>query len=141
VTKLKIGALIVLGLIVLIVVPFAFRWLTAEPRGALDARERTKASGAFRIAAYDHFFDLCAAVQADEARIEALKQEYASNPTPQRQTQIEASLTAVRSSRAEKISRYNTDAAKGYTIGQFRSAKLPPRLSTDQEETTCIFEG
>lgn len=119
---------------------FGIGWFqrgTADFRGQTGLIERTKANAAFRQQAYDHFFDLCSAVQGDEGRIEALEEENAASPTPERRTQIQASITAVRSSRTEKIRTYNNDAAKDWTVGQFRANDLPARLDPNGESTTC----
>lgn len=128
----------VLGFALLIGGVFAFRWFTAEPRGALDAREQVLADGDFRIAAYNHFFGLCSSVQAQEDREVSLTTELETSPSESRRSQIQASLTAVRSQRAELIRTYNADAAKDYTSGQFRDADLPYQLDIDNKETQCV---
>jgi hypothetical protein len=65
--------LVLLGVLALVAAVaaggYALQWFTAEPRGALDAREQTVADGDFRLAAYDRFFAACAAVQAQEDRL------------------------------------------------------------------------
>lgn len=113
-----------------------FKRSTADFRGTTDQIEQTRASGSFRIQAYDRFYDRCAGVQADEATIKALLDERANAPDG-RKAQINATLTAVRSARAEKIAEYNADARKVGTIGQFRAIDLPGRLDATDEETTC----
>lgn len=112
------------------------RWVTAEPRGKLQAREQIQ-SGNSRISAYNHFFDLCASVQSDEAAITSLREELTTGPSESRRGQIQATLTALRSARAEKINQYNADARKDYTIGQFRSSGLPYTLDITAEATAC----
>jgi len=135
------GVAAIIGLILIGLAVFwtgyALEWWLAEPKGRLEARKEIQ-SGDFRIAAYDHFFNLCSAVQADEGRISALSEELALvEPGSRRETQVQASLTAVRSSRIEKIQRYNADAARDYTVGQFRDSDLPYRLNPNQENTSC----
>lgn len=110
---------------------------TANFRGGTEAIEKTRGSGDFRIASYDHFFNLCAAVQSDEASMDSLNQELTTNPSDERKEQIQANLTALRSSRAEKINQYNADAHKDFTIGQFRDSNLPFTLDSSTENTTC----
>lgn len=117
---------------------FAFRWVTADIRGAADAREQTLADGDFRIAAYDHFFALCASVQGHEGRLASLQEELAGDPSESRRQQLEASLTAVRSQRRADIASYNADAARDYTVGQFRDSDLPYQLDPNSEETQCV---
>lgn len=115
----------------------AWRYVIAEPRGKVQQEEILQ-RGQNRIARYDHFFNLCAAVQSDEATIRALKQERTTNPPASRVTQINATITALRSGRAEKINQYNADARKEGTIAQFRSSSLPFQLDHTQEATTCV---
>lgn len=140
-TGVAVAAILAFFLLLALVwgVIYGVRWVTAEPKGALEAREQIKGSGTFRIAAYNHFYNLCAAVKSDEATIEALNQELATNPSEKRVGQINASITALRSGRAEKINQYNADASKDYTIGQFRSSNLPYQLDSSQEVTLCAI--
>jgi hypothetical protein len=113
---------------------------TADFRGKTKQIEQTRGSGTYRIAAYEHFYDLCAAVQDDEASIDSLKQELKGDPKPSgsRVGQINGALTALRSSRVEKMNQYNADARKEGTQGQFRDSGLPYRLDKTNKETTCI---
>jgi hypothetical protein len=112
---------------------------TADFRGKTQQIEQTKANGSYRIASYEKFFDECAAVQDDEASITSLKEELSGNPKPSdsRIGQINASLTALRASRVEKINHYNADARKTATEGQFRASDLPYQLDKTNEETSC----
>lgn len=128
--------MVVVAVVVFTLLGLGWRYVLADPKGKVQAQEQIK-SGANRIAAYNHFFDLCAAVQSDEAAITSLKEELTTNPPESRITQINASLTALRSARAEKINQYNADARKDYTSGQFRSSGLPYRLVLTQEVTSC----
>lgn len=140
-SKTKVVAVAVgipLALVVLTVGAFAVRWVTADIRGQADAREQTLGDGDFRLAAYDHFFDLCASVQSHEGRLASLQEELDGDPSASRVEQVEASMTAVRSQRREAINSYNADAAKDYTAGQFRDADLPYELSINAEETRCV---
>jgi hypothetical protein len=109
---------------------------TANFRGKNEQIEKTKANGNYRIAAYDQFYNLCASVQDDEATIQNLEEELKTKPPQDRITQINASLTAVKSGRRSKINEYNADARKTATQGQFRASDLPYHLDATQE-TTC----
>lgn len=91
-----------------------------------------------RIASYNHFYDLCTNVQANEGRIEALNAEL-KFADKDRKGQIYATLTAISGQRSEDIAQYNNDAAKGFTIGQFRASNLPFRLDSTLENTTCAY--
>jgi hypothetical protein len=129
--------LIVLGAIVLLtLLGLGWRYVLADPKGRVQAQEQIK-SGSSRIAAYNHFFDLCAGVQSDEATMASLREELTTGPSESRRGQIQATLTALRSARAEKINQYNADARKDYTIGQFRSSGLPYTLDATLEATSC----
>ena len=111
--------------------------VTAPWRGETEKRELVEGSGAFRIAAYDHFFDLCTTIQGQEATIASLGQELKSDPSEARREQINATLTTLRAQRVQNIAAYNNDGAKDYTVGQFRDSDLPYPLNPNQESTTC----
>lgn len=119
---------------------FGFGWLqrtTAPFRGGTEQIEQIQGNGSYRIAQYDHFFDLCAAVQSSEASIDNLIAERDAGTTTQRDTIIQASITALRNSRATLIAQYNADARKADTAGSFRSSDLPYQLSPEVEHTSC----
>ncbi|TDD75079.1 hypothetical protein E1293_28710 [Actinomadura darangshiensis] len=143
------GAVLTVGVVAIVVVlvlaaMYIFGWgflaKTSAPwRGEAGKRGQVEGSGDYRVAAYDHFHDLCAQVQSDEASIRNLRREMTTAPKPsdERALQIKASITALENNRAENINQYNADAAKKYTQGQFRSSGLPSRLSLSTEETAC----
>lgn len=108
---------------------FAVEWATAPAKGKLEARKAIN-SGSFRIAAYDHFFNLCASVQTDDARLDAQATEL-STATGDDIQRVQANIAGLTADRAEAINEYNADARKSYTIGQFRSSQLPYQLPTD----------
>jgi hypothetical protein len=111
---------------------------TAEFRGETDAIERLKADGDYRIQIYDQFHDLCAAVQTDEAQIAGLQEELKSVVISESRREIlNASITGVRASRAEKINQYNADSAKDFTKAAFKDLSLPYRLDINDKETQC----
>lgn len=127
---------------------WGFQWITAPFRGSLEARERIKADGDFRIVAYDSFFNQCASIQALEGRLEfaqaALDNAIARGATPFEIRQYEADFNGISGFRSEAIAKYNADAAKSWTEGQFRSERLPYQLSTAQyvkggTKTQCAF--
>lgn len=132
---------LVLGLILAGMAVFGvglFKRSTADFRGGTAQRERTLADPDYRIAAYDRFFDLCAAVQSSEATAASLEEELETKPSDARVEQIQASLTAVRANRAEQVNQYNADAAKAGTRAQFRASTLPYTLDVNAEVTTCV---
>jgi hypothetical protein len=120
---------------------WAFVYYTADTRGKVQAQQQIK-SGANRIQPYDHFFNLCAAVQTDEARLEAQYQVLAAGPSQDERERILTNIAGIASDRADAINQYNADARKDYTIGQFRSSALPYQLPTGTYtkgvNTTCI---
>lgn len=130
VVALVLGAMFMFGFGV-------FQRETADFRGDVEATERTGGSGAFRITAYDHFYDLCAAIQGEEDRLESLRRELETNPSESRRNQLNATIAAVEAARDRKIREYNVDARKDYTLGEFRASDLPFELDPDQEETSC----
>lgn len=130
---------LLLGTIVVILIGaifFGIRWATAPAKGKLEAREQIN-SGATRIAAYNHFFDVCASVQSLEASLLAQEEALAGSKGEDRE-RIKANIAGIKAARADAVNQYNQDARKDYTIGQFKSSKLPYQLPTTFErgETT-----
>lgn len=122
-------------------IAFAAGWLTAGPTGKLQARQAIL-SGQSRIQAYDHFFNLCASVQADEDAIDAQLEEL-DGSTGDDRDRIRANLAGLRSTRATAIREYNVDARKSYTIGQFRDLGLPFEIDPTPyvqggKRTSCV---
>lgn len=110
--------------------------LTAPFRGETDKKNRTQGSGAFRLSAYEEFFDLCASVQTSEQQLKALQEELDSKPGADRAERIRTSITAVKASRAESITTYNSKASQEHRSA-FLDADLPYRLDTTAQETKC----
>ena len=134
-TILGIVGLAVLTLIAI----FAFggvSQLTAGFRGDTDKKNRTVGSGAFRIATYEEFFDLCASVQTAEQQLKALQEELDGKPSTDRAEKIRTSMTAVKASRAESVTTYNAKATQEHRTA-FQDADLPYKLDVNAEETQC----
>lgn len=136
-----VGALALVALLVLMTA-FTFgigSWIreTAGFRGKTQQVNQTRGNGQYRIAAYDHFYDLCASVQDQEVTIESQQSELDTNPSADRAQQIQANLAALRANRGELINHYNADARKTATQGQFRASDLPYSLNRNAKETTC----
>ncbi|MEK7620795.1 MAG: hypothetical protein AAB395_00385 [Patescibacteria group bacterium] len=116
-----------------------FQRSTADFRGKTGQIEQTKANPDYRIAAYDHFYDLCGSIQAEEDQIGNIQKRPASGTTAGgfTQQQKDSILLAHQNSRAELIRQYNADARKADTLAHFRASDLPYQIEIDNEETTC----
>lgn len=113
-------------------------WITAPFRGKVDQRNKTVGNGDYRIASYDHFYDLCAAIQGKEASITNLAAEASSGTDDaDRLAQVTSAITAQRNTRAELVTQYNADARKAGTSGQFRASDLPYSIDITGEHTSC----
>ena len=136
---LIIGGIVLLALVVVAV--FGIQWVTAEPRGKLDQRERTVANGQYRIANYDSFFNLCGSIQAKEDQIRNTEDRPTDNKNGTAggftESQKQSILLALENSRASLIRQYNADATKEGTAGQFRDSNLPYQINVNDKDTTC----
>lgn len=110
--------------------------LTADVRGKAAVHNRIHGDATYRIAQYDHFFDLCAGVQNREAAIRNAQEETKTASQP-RKEQLAAVITANRNERAELINQYNADASAAGTRGNFLASNLPYHLDLNSEETQC----
>lgn len=115
----------------------AVRYLLAEVRGVVTAEEQIQSAGS-RITRYEHFFDLCAAVQGNEAAIDTLEISLEAASSDRERERLTAAVNGVRAQRVRNIQQYNADARKDYTSGQFRASSLPYQLDPAQEVTSCV---
>lgn len=137
--------LALVGFIAVMILMTAFtfgagQWIreTAGWSGKTKQIQATRGNAQYRIAAYDAFYDSCAAIQDQEVTIAAQMTEYLdSETTSKRKAQIRANISALTANRNELINHYNTDARKEATRGQFRASDLPYQIDRTQEATTC----
>lgn len=115
---------------------WAFRWYTADTRGALDARDQILADGDFRIAAYTQFFADCSGIQAQEVRANTF-QRGVDRGDPLAPTNLDAVLVI----RGQLAADYNAAASAEWTVGQFRAEDLPYQIDLawlpGEEGTQC----
>lgn len=141
---LKVTAVIVFAVVVWLAVASAlwgFSVATAGIYGRGEAHKQIQ-SAEFRITAYNHFFDLCVAVQTDEGSLDAQFDLLAQTTDAETTRIVNVNIAALKANRLRSINQYNADAAKDYTIGQFRDANLPyqlPAVSYDKKgpHTQC----
>lgn len=126
---------LIIGLAVLVGGGWAIRYYTAEVRGVVGAEEQIQ-SAPSRIANYNYFFDLCAAIQGHEASLGAQARQLDQVTTERERNRILANIAGLEGQRARSIARYNQDARKEYTRGQFRDSQLPYQLS-EGADTSC----
>lgn len=127
-----IGGILALALLVGGV--FAIRWVMAPANGALEQREKTIGNGNYRIAQYDHFFNLCGSIQASEDKIKNTEETEPNDGMSENQKA--AILLALKNTRASLIREYNADASKADTAAHFKSSSLPYQIDVNGE-TTC----
>ncbi len=83
----------------------------------------------FMIAAYDSFFNQYASIKALEGQIDELTATLAlQDPGTREYNYTLTSLTGAKGLRHTAIQKYNADARKGWTEGQFRDASLPYQI-------------
>lgn len=127
---LVIGVLVALSLVGS-VAGYALGWFAAPYQGKLQARQIIQGDGNYRIAAYDHFFNLCASVQTADSNIatqESLLAQFKKGGNDYNRTLT--NIGGLEATRADGINQYNADASKSYTVGQFKSSNLPYQLPT-----------
>jgi hypothetical protein len=147
--RVRVSAIVltVVGVLVVSVllwgVGYAFSWWAAPWQGKLEAREQVQ-SGNYRIAAYNHFYDLCASVQTADNNI-ATQEDLLAQVDGSDRSRVLTNIAALKSVRADGINQYNVDARKTYTEGQFLSSDLPYQLPagsyTKGESISCTASG
>lgn len=118
---------------------FGLRVATAGLIGKGEAHIQTQ-SAEFRLYAYNHFFDVCAAVQANEGALDAQFESLTTATRDKDKARINANIAGIKAQRQANIATYNADALK-WTRGQFRDSDLPYQLSSanypEGGKTTC----
>lgn len=122
-----LGVLVAIAAIVAVVM--VLRYVMAGPSGALNANDQIQ-SGQHRIVAYNHFFDLCAGVRADEVSLDAQNAQLETTTDAFQRTRVQTNITGLLGHRASLMEEYNANARKDYTEGQFRDSDLPYQLPT-----------
>ncbi len=129
-------AIVALGLIITFTV-LGVQWITADAKGATAARTRIL-SAETRITAYNHFFDACSGIQGLEGTIASQEEVLEDAETPRERERIRTNIAGTKGLRLQAIAKYNTDAGKDYTIGQFRDLDLPHQLNPERNPTLCV---
>lgn len=132
--KLLAGTL--LGLAAMAALSFViwgWQYGTAELRGKVGAELKIESADS-RIANYEHFYDLCAAVQGYEQALIAQTSALAAGVDPDR---TYANIAGVTAQRARAVAQYNADANKAYTKARFLGDTLPRSLDVNVETTQC----
>ena len=107
---------------------WGFGVATAGIFGRGEAHKQIQSSE-FRIESYQHFFNTCASIQGLEGQIDELTAQLKQfEPGSREYNIISVSLTGVKGFRHTAIAKYNQDALKDYTEGQFRDSDLPYQI-------------
>lgn len=106
---------------------WAWRYYTASIEGKVAAQQQIQ-SAPHRIIAYNHFFDLCAGVRADEVSLVAQTELLETITDAVQRSRVQTNIIGLIGHRAGLIEEYNVNARKDYTQGQFRDSDLPYQL-------------
>ena len=117
----------ILGVFLLTGFGWAWRYYTAPISGRVGAQQQIQ-SKEMMITAYNHFFDLYAAIKSYDVILQALNDQLKQVTSEKERERVLATITGVTAQRARSIQQYNADAKKSYTIGQFRDWQLPYQL-------------
>ena len=125
--RLAVGVIVLVGIIFgLIFIPGAISIATAPFRGEVAKNEQVEASGEYRVAQHDYFYNLCGDIQAKQQNIALLEEAGEDDAVVANEMQLN-----------ELVSEYNSKASNSYTAGQFKADELPYQIDADQEVTSC----
>lgn len=133
--RLSTGKVILISIGVLLVVFFltvvfwgfgtGFKYFTAEPSGIAE-KERQVQSAEFRIHSYEHFYDMKAHIEGLEAKYIAQNKKLEKQKEgTEEYNRTMTNIAALEGLIIETKAKYNADARKEETRGQFRSSELP----------------
>jgi len=138
---------VILGMVLVVVlIPaiWAIRYYTAPLRGVVKVQEAVQASAEFRIFSYEHFYDLIAAINAEEAQYDSQWELLqTTEEEAESYSRIQRNLAAIKASIERFKRQYNADAAKEQTRGQFKDSELPFQIKVEPHEygerTECRY--
>jgi hypothetical protein len=134
---MKAAGVVIISIVLLVGGIFGLRWVLAEPSGALEQREMTVGDGAYRIAAYEQFYDECAAAQTLQATLATAQQSAAAEGLyANRQAQLDANVAALSNQLIQTVNQYNADARKADTRAHFLASDLPYEITVDATDPT-----
>lgn len=116
-------------IIAIVLVAIAIQWYTAPFRGELSKREKIEASGEWKIAKYNHFFDLCAAIKGNYKALKAQEELLEQTTDTKEKQRIRQNIAGIKIQLHRDIEQYNADVEKEYTAGQMRDSGLPYKIS------------
>lgn len=129
-----------IGLVVLVLLiggGLGLRWILAEPSGAVQQREMTVGDGAYRIAAYEEFYQECSsALTVQQNLAAAIKADQAEGVDPMRKAQLDANVTGLTAQLNRAVNDYNAHARETDTRAHFKSSDLPFSIEIDQADPT-----
>jgi hypothetical protein len=133
----KAAGVTIVVLVLLIAGGLGLRWILAEPSGAVQQREMTVGNGAYRISAYEEFYQECSsALTAQQNLANAISAAHAENVDPTRQAQLDANVTALTNVLNRAVNDYNAHARETDTRAHFLSSDLPFEIQVDPTDPT-----
>jgi hypothetical protein len=106
---------------------------TADFRGKTDEINKVQGNGTFRIAAYDHFFDLCGSAKTVQQNIETTKTAIKALTAAEKYRQ-QTNLQAQTNNLNELVTS-TTPTPQDRHRGPLQGLGLPAKLDTTQEIT------
>jgi hypothetical protein len=100
---------------------------TAERRGEASKQEQVEASGSYRVAQHDWFYNMCGDIAAKQDNVKLMEE---SGYTKKEVAANEAQLNVM-------VEQYNSKAANNYTAGQFKADELPYKIDADKDVKSC----
>lgn len=134
---MKAAGVVIIVVLALTAGIFGLRWVLADPSGALEQREMTLGDGAYRIAAYEQFYDQCASAQTLQASlVNARTSAEAEGLDANRKAQLDANVAALSNQLIHAVNQYNADARKSDTRAHFLASDLPFEIEIDAADPT-----
>lgn len=127
---------VILGLVAIIAIgaiALGIRWIFAEPTGAVEQREQTIGDGAYRIQAYEAFYEECASARTLQQNLDNARTQAENVDDPTRRAQLDANVTALANQLNAAVNDYNAHARETDTRGHFLASDLPYALDATQE--------
>ena len=139
-TKLYIALGVFVVFVILPLAGYGLRIAFAPVKGVTEAAEQVF-SGGRMVYDYERFFNLCAAVQGFEDKIDAQKELMKVTTSDDQKNMILVNLSGLTSQRANAVREFNAKSKHAMTTARWKSdglpSKLPPANYDGLNKTYC----
>lgn len=119
-----------IAMIACIPIGYAIRYYTAPVLGRIEVQVQTH-TAEYMMTAYNYFFDLKGVINGNKQSVCNVKETLTAICDQDEKDRLQITIAGIKNQIARDVQQYNADAAKEWTVGQFRDWSIPASMSTE----------